>query len=494
MKISTNSLVKSKISTCLLTNLILFCAASAQADVKLNSLFTNNMVLQRDIPAKVFGKADDGEKLTVTINGQTATSTTTNGQWLVKLKPMKAGGPFEMMVKGKNTVTLQNVMLGDVWVCAGQSNMDYDLGKFLSPKLGDVAKKYAKIIDASVNDKVRIALIAKQFPHTAAEEVKIEDSFSKSWQASSAKITPLTSAVGYVFAKNLSAHLNVPIGLIDSNKGGTAVETWMTNNSKKALGAKVGKSGYNGMIAPLHKFAIKGVIWYQGENNSRTIQSSLAYAKNFKIMITDWRKAWGLGDLPFLYVQLAGYAKTKGTNAPLTWPFLRESQTKALELANTAMALALDKGVEFNIHPHHKIAVSERLVLCARKLAYREGIIYSGPQYKSHEIKGNSVVISFDHAGAGLTAKDTLWDKELVKANVLKGFTICGADKEFVAAYAFVKGDTIVVSAKTVAMPLAVRYAWDGFPRSNFANKEGLPAVPFRTDNFNDTSRVARSK
>lgn len=456
-------------------------ALHASADIKQNAIFTDHMVLQRDIGANVFGTGDENEKVTVTIDGKSASAVTKGGKWLVTLPPMKAGGPYTLTVSGENTITTKDVMLGDVWLCTGQSNMDYDMRQFLDAKLGKVADEYAQIIKQSPKDNVRVALIDKQFPRTPAAEVKFEGSFSNSWQVPSRKMTSLTSAVGYVFGKKLSEHLSVPIGLIDTNKGGTPVETWMSGESLKSIGAKSGKSGYNGMIAPLHQLSIKGVIWYQGETNARTVESSLAYAKKFKMMITHWRKAWGQGDFPFLYVQLAGYAKTKGTNTPLTWPYLRESQTKALELPNTAMALALDKGVEFNIHPHYKIEVSERLVLAARKVAYGEAIVFSGPQYKSHEIQGDTVVVSFDHVGSGLTAKDTQWDQEMVKGDVLKGFTICGADKKFIPAKAVIKGNTVVVTG--VDNPTAARYAWDGFPKSNFANKDGLPAVPFRTDN-----------
>ncbi len=463
---------------------LLWVPFSLWADVRLSSVFTHNMVLQRGVNAAVFGFAEDGEKVTVSINNQKAKTTAKNGRWLVRLKPMKAGGPYKLTIDGNNKIVLNNVMIGDVWLCGGQSNMDWDMSKLTSDRAGgSMTKIYKRIIaESDKYPNLRMILFDKKIIYPAADDMTVskKSGFKGSWQPSSPLITKSISAVGYVFGLKLLQHLNIPIGLIDANKSGSKVEVWMSPEALRSVGADPkAKTYYNGMISPLIPFAIKGVIWYQGESNSK---QALEYENRFKAFITSWRKEWGLGDFPFLFVQLAGYARQLVKN--FTWPLLRESQTKALTLPNTGMAVTIDIGEEENIHPFNKIDVSGRLFAAARHVAYGEDIVYSGPIYKDMKIEGNKVIISFDHIGSGLIAREITIGENELKSSSLQGFVICNDDKKFIPARARIKGNTIVLSSPKITNPIAVRYAWTGFPIANLGNKEEFPASPFRTDQF----------
>jgi len=459
---------------CLLSFALVF---SVNAEVRVNSLFTDDMILQRDMPANVFGTAADGEKITVKINGQTASTVAKGGKWLISLKAMKAGGPYILNV---NELKFKNVVLGDVWICTGQSNMDFDFSRFMSTKT-TVGKKYTAIAKSAGKFKNIRLLVAQKKPGAKIENIVTIPAFKNKWQVSTTVTAKLTSAVGYVFGKELHEHLNVPIGLIDSNKGGSPIETWMSEKALAAAGKKVGKkSYYNGNLFPLQKFAIKGVIWYQGESNAKSVASSLAYAKTFKEMIKSWRAEWKQENLPFLYVQLAAWRGRPSVDT--TWPLLRESQDKALELPYVGAALAIDKGAIKDIHPPLKISVSHRLALNARKIVYGEDIVFSGPRYKSHKVNGNSISVTFSHVGSGLIKHAYVMEKLNVSGDNLVGFEISADGKTYVKAQALIQGDSVVVSSPEVKSPKHVRYAWTGFPSANLFNKEQLPTHPFRTD------------
>lgn len=428
---------------------LLIVTSAALAAVKPNSLFSEGAVLQQGIKVPVWGTAADGEEVTVEFQGQTVSTTARNGFWMVKLDPLKAGGPFTMKI---NDLEIKNILVGEVWVCSGQSNMAWPLSR----------TENAETAIASADDPMlRLFLVPKQ----AYQKVLPE-----AWKECTPESAANFSAVGYYFGKHLRETLKVPVGLIDSSVGGTPVEAWTSLNVVKATGIQTPVRRaylYNSMIAPLLPYGIRGAIWYQGESNAPRAKD---YRTLFPTMIKNWRDAWGLGDFPFLFVQIAPYAR----NLPEgTWAFLREAQLlTALNVPNTAMAVITDLGEEKEIHPQKKEPVGGRLALAARVIAYGEKIIYSGPIYKSMEIQGDKIVLSFDHVGGGLVAKD----------GPLMGFTISGADGNFIQAKAEIAGDKVVVSSPEVKNPKAVRYGWTNWMVVNLFNKEGLPASPFRTD------------
>jgi sialate O-acetylesterase len=295
----------------------IFISTVAIGEASLHGLFTDNMVLQRDTSAAVFGFANDGDAVTVAINGQTKMATTANGKWQVDLDPMSAGGPYQMTVTEAGVVTtVNNVMLGDVWVCGGQSNMDYDLSSYLTTSNPDIAQAYQDISTNAANfPGLRIILFGKVGASAPSEDIPASAAFNNMWQQSSTTYANLSSAVGYVYGLRLHEHLGVAIGLIDANKGGSSIEPWMSDASLAEVGKSVSKTYYNGMIAPMMPFAIKGVIWYQGESNALNFVDAVEYRDSFKAMINGWRQEWGQGDFPFLFVQLASYGKKPAQDA-----------------------------------------------------------------------------------------------------------------------------------------------------------------------------------
>lgn len=437
------------------------------AEVKPNILFSDGAVLQRGQNVPVWGTANDGEKVTVELAGQTATTTAQGGKWKVELKPLEAGGPFSMRISGDNEVTVNNLLVGEVWVASGQSNMQWTLNQSFQP---EVEKPKANF------PRIRMITVAQTTSLEPVDEVK------GSWQECSPETVGKFSAVGYYFARDLQTKLGVPVGIISTSWGGTPAQAWTSSegfeghpelkgyaDQLKTAAALPEKGAqnfpaalYNAMIAPVMPYGMKGVIWYQGESNAG---KSKEYQTLFPAMIADWRTKWKLGDFPFLFVQIAPF---KGQP-----PEIREAQFLTLAKSkNTAMAVTTDYGDANDIHPKQKEPVGHRLSLAARALAYGEKIVYSGPLYESMKAVGGKAVISFGHIGGGLVAKE----------GDLKGFTIAGVDGKFVPAKAVIEGDKVVVSAEGVADPKAVRYGWENVPDVNLFNKEGLPASPFRTD------------
>ena len=496
-----------------ITSLIIGLSISsfALAAVKPHALFADGAVLQQGMPVPVWGWADDGEKVTVEFQGQKVSATPSagsGGKWMVMLKALKAGGPFEMKISGTNTITLKNVLVGEVWLCSGQSNMAWRLSQTSNAEADIAAAKYPNIHLFTVPNNPKDEPVA---------DVKA------AWQECTPETAKNFSAVGYFFGRALQlARQGVPVGLINSSVGGTPSEAWTSGEvvrndpnfagvreryakavadwpeakakweaaleKHKEIAAKAREEGktappapakpfgpehqnrpvglYNGMIAPLVPYALRGAIWYQGESNAGR---AYEYRSIFPAMIQDWRKAWN-SEMTFLFVQLAPYAPP----AAYTYAELREAQLLTLKLPKTGMAVITDVGEERDIHPKQKQPVGERLALAARAIAYGEKIEYSGPVYSGLKVEGNRAVLSFKHAGGGLVAKG---DK-------LTGFTIAGADQKFVPAEAEIKGDKIIVSNSSIATPVAVRFGWENWPVLNLWNKAGLPATPFRTDDF----------
>jgi len=503
------------------------------AEVKPNPLFSDGAVLQRDQAVPVWGTARDGEKVTVELGNQKLGTVAENGTWRVDLKPLTAGGPLKMTITGDNTVTVDNLLVGEVWVCSGQSNMDFRFKQTASVKEETPKANFPKIRMFTVNKVPSVTPLAEQ---------------GGSWVECTPQTVGGFSAVGYFFARDLYQKLGIPVGMIHTSWGGTPAQAWTSlggfgddpelkgyvDAAKKALenqpavlaaypakleefqaakktwdetigktyqvtlkawneaSAEAKKDGkplppkpapsspepkppanpspsphspttlYNGMIAPIIPFGIKGAIWYQGESNAG---QSRQYRTLFPAMIADWRAKWKQGEFPFLFVQIAPF-----NGQP---PEIREAQFLTLAKSkNTAMAVTTDVGNATDIHPNQKEPVGQRLALAARALAYGEGIEYSGPLYQSMKAQGDKIAVNFTHVGGGLVAKD----------GDLKGFTIAGPDGKFVPAMAEIKGEYVVVSADGVTHPKAVRYGWANTPDVNLFNKEGIPASPFRTD------------
>lgn len=500
-------------------------AGRASADVKLPDLFSDNMVLQRGINAPVWGTADPGEAVTVTLGDQKQTATAdNNGKWMVKLAPLTAGGPFDMTVSGKNSLTRHNVAVGEVWVCSGQSNMEFVLRGAMNAQQEIADANYPMIRSVNIVKKV-----ADQ-PQTEARG---------QWAVCTPQAAGGFTAVGYFFGRELHKALGVPVGLIHSSWGGTPAEAWTNHatlqndpelktiqdawakrlerypqekadydkkladwqveaDKARAAGqpqprrpaAPQGADSsnypsnlYNGMIAPLIPYGIKGVIWYQGESNAG---NGKLYQKLFPAMIQNWRQDWGEGDFPFLFVQLANFMKREEQPSESGWAELREAQLKTLALPHTGMATIIDVGEADNIHPKNKQAVGHRLALAALATEYGQNVEYSGPIFDSMTIEGNKIRLRFKHLGGGLTvgAEGIPALDESNGNQKLVGFAIAGADKKFVWADAKLDGDSVVVSSDQVPNPVAVRYAWGNNPAANLYNKAGLPASPFRTDDW----------
>jgi sialate O-acetylesterase len=475
-------------------------ATATYADVKLPAILSDGMVLQQGINVPLWGWADEGESITIEFQGQKFVTTAKDGKWMVRLKPLKAGGPYTLTVSGKNKIEFKNVLVGEVWICGGQSNMQWRLNQSDNSEAEIAGAKYPMI---------RLFSVPRAEVDAPLNDVKA------GWKECSPESAATFSAVGYYFGRDLHKARNVPIGLINNAVGGSPAESWMSalvlnadaeykqfnadypkrmelyekamekhredaekakaenKPAPRAPGKPWMPSGlYNGMLAPLVPYAIRGAIWYQGESNAgRAYQ----YRRLFPAMITNWRAVWGQGDFPFLFVQLAAFGPNSAKLGESDWAELREAQLMTLTASpKTGMALAIDVGTYDDIHPRNKQPVGSRLALSARAVAYGEKIVHSGPVYQSMKIEGDKVSLSFKHSGGGLEAR----------GGELKGFIIAGADKVWREAKAEIKGDHVIVSSPEVAKPVAARYAWMKYPTCNLYNKEGLPATPFRTDDW----------
>ena len=516
--------------------LLLANAGTAFADVKLPAVISDNMVLQRGKAARLWGWAEPGEQIMVSVSwrnmawGVTADK---NGKWSLVMTPPKTAGPYEMTFSGKNTTTIKNILVGEVWVCSGQSNMQMSVRTSANAEQEIAEADYPNIRLFTVQRKV-----AEQ-PQTDCVG---------SWQLCSPQTIPGFSAVAYFFGRELHQRLDVPVGLIHTSWGGTPAEAWTRRdvleseadcapilqrfdeaianypeakkeydeniNKWKEAAEKAKSEGkeppkrprppfgpgnphspaglYNAMIAPLIPYGIQGAIWYQGESNAgRAYQ----YRTLFPAMITNWRTDWSQGDFPFLFVQLANFMAVSPEPVDSAWAELREAQLMTLALRNMGMAVIIDIGEANNIHPKNKQDVGKRLALWALAKTYGKKLVYSGPIYKLMKIEKHDILrhaiargekiekrdtecvirLFFDHVGNGLVARG---------GEPLKGFAVAGADRKFVWADAKIDGNTVVVSSDEVSKPAAVRYGWANNPVCNLYNKEGLPASPFRTDEW----------
>jgi sialate O-acetylesterase len=479
----------------------------AQADVKLPNIFSDHLVLQQGIKNRVWGMADAGEVVTVSIEKQSHTATAgADGKWEVTLEPMPVGGPHAMTVKGKDERKIEDVLVGEVWICSGQSNMQWPVNNAYDPDLEKAAARFPKI--RMIN-----------FPQIGTQE-PVWSHDDRRWQVCSAETLGGWSAVGYFFARQLYETLDVPIGMINNAWGGSACEAWinrdrlekngefqpllerwgqlemtfaelskktdLNDDQKKQLmlltnqmrgNARPGNI-YNGVLKSHLGYGIRGAIWYQGESNaSRAYQ----YRNLFPLMIQNWRDEWGQGDFPFYWVQLADFRAEKPEPADSDWAELREAQTMTMKkLPNTGEAVIIDLGEGKDIHPRNKVDVGRRLARWALSETYKvPGIACRSPLYKSMEKQNGKIVLTFENVAPNANG----WRP--FDVNEPKGFAIAGEDKKFVWASAKIRPDgKIEVWSDAVKDPVAVRYAWADNPVCNMFSSDHLPLTPFRTDDW----------
>lgn len=488
---------------------------SALADITLAPLFRDGAVLQRDQPLVIWGRATAAERVEVKFKSQSAVAIAgADGRWKVTLKPEPASATgAEIVAIGANTVRVRDVLVGEVWLCSGQSNMAMML------RTTNDAEREIAAANHPLIRHYKIPAVVADKPAFDVEAV---------WVACKPETAGNFSAVAYYFARELQQKLQVPIGLVNSSWGGTQIESWMNEATIKASpfakdiqtrwetllaehpkkleehatktakwktdgekakaagkefarkaptppegpGSRWAPSGiYNAMIAPLVPYAMRGVIWYQGETNAKRHNE---YGSLFTDMIKQWRSDFGQ-PLPFFFVQLANFESGEGTKGT-TWSYLREAQTHVLALPSTGMAVTIDIGEPKDIHPRNKLDVGKRLAFHARKVAYGENIETDGPLFASAKREGKVMRVNFTHA-AGLKLLPT-------KADDRAGFEVAGDDRKWVPAEAKVRGATLAVSAESVPKPVAVRYAWRNSPEARLVNGAGLPAAPFRSDNW----------
>ncbi len=496
----------------------LLVAAPAAADVTLPAIISEHMVLQRDVPLPIWGRAQPDEEVKVSIAGQTATTKTdARGRWSVKLTPLRTGGPHTLQVEGKNKLTVADVLVGEVWLGSGQSNMALKVSG---------ARDYATE-RTKTTPEIRMFTVKSKYADEPASDCE------GTWQVAGPDTVGLFSATAYFFGRDVQAKLRVPVGLINSSVGGTPIESWVSEEAMssatetqfivdlrrrhkamfdmaaarakhardtatwEALVAKAKADGlvpprkpntpeltllkatdvgglFNGMIAPLIPFAMRGALWYQGEHNAKPETASY-YGAELRVLIDDWRTRWGQGDFPFAWVQLPNYTASIG------WPILREQMLKTLAVPHTGMAIIIDVGEAKDIHPKNKQDVGKRLALWALATIYgHKSTPSSGPLPAGSRARGKDLVVSFDHAHGGLRARGTL-----------DGFVVAGDDRVWHPARARIAANTVVVASPAVPHPVAVRYLWEANPTPTLFNGAGLPATPFRTDEWPIRTKAA---
>jgi sialate O-acetylesterase len=498
-------------------------APRALAEVKLPSMFTDHAVLQRNMPVPVWGTASPGEEVTVEIAGQShKTKADDKGDWQVKLDPLKVGKPLTLVVKGNNQLERNDILVGEVWLCSGQSNMEFALSRAID---GD--------LEVSAANHPNIRLVRVKGP---GSQTPVED-FKGQWDVCTPESAAGFSAVGYFFGRELNEQLAVPIGLIDDSWGGSSCEAWIRRDRMEgkalyeplikkwdddvknwdeekwkadwakwrkadAAARQAGKPSpknrpladppalgnhrpanlYHARVEPVMPYAIRGVIWYQGESNA---PRAYQYRDMFPLMIQSWRKAWKQGDFPFYWVQLADYRPEQPNPVDSDWAELREAQTMTMDkLPNTGEAVIIDIGEGGDIHPHNKLEVGRRLARWALARDYGKKIPYKSPSYDSMEKSGDKIIVKFKDVGSGLGLRP-------IDAKEVQGFAVAGADRKWHWADAKIvkppknqPADKIEVSSKDVSDPIAVRYAWADNPVCNLYNESLLPVTPFRTDDW----------
>ena len=477
--------------------MILSSAGALCADIQMPSVFSDHMVLQRDCPIQIWGWATDGERVRVRFAGQERVTYAYDNRWRVVLDPLEASAQArEIVVEGFNRVTIEDVLVGEVWLASGQSNMRLPVSST------NHSRESLALAD---RPELRLFLTEERCADRPLDDVE------GSWAVASAESVAPFSAVAFHFALEILASEGVPVGVVESVVGGTRAVNWTSaevlarnpdarghyDYYRELLRAypdkidawrKASEAGetdermpttphrrrpagyFNAMINGLVGYPIRGVIWYQGETDTWNAEE---YERMFPDLITDWRNRWGQGDVPFLYVQLPGFNGKPGVDE--NYPFLREIQ-RLLEpaLPNLGMAVTIDQGEEQDIHPKEKREVARRLALLARRDVFGESVVARGPQPAHVELSGSKVLVRFSHVGDGL----------VVRGDQIEGFSVSGEDGVFFPAQADLAGNMVTVSSDSVPRPVFVRYGFRGFPPCSLFNSEGLPAVPFRTDDF----------
>ena len=497
----------------------IFSAVIALGDVMPAALFSDHMVLQSGMSVPVWGTADPGEKVTVKLNGQTQSATTgPDGKWMLRLPSLKVGGPFEMEISGKNSIRVTDVLIGEVWLGSGQSNMAFTVSKKKASYAGLINED--EEIAAATYPQIRM------FTGKSAKTYEPRSAIAGEWLVCSPDTVPGFSAVGYLFARDLQKELKAPVGIITVAFGASTAESWIrretvasdpqmkpmldkfdalvkfhkenpgTQTDKappppQTINSRPGRPGplrdpvqdqhqptvlFNGMINPVIPYAIRGVLWYQGESIVGGKAGVALYPHVMEALVTDWRKMWGQGNFPFYVVQLAALQNASNN------PMVREGQAAVLSLPKTGMAVTIDIGDPKDVHPHNKAPLGDRLTRIALANVYGRKIEYSGPKYESMRTVGAAVRLKFSHLGGGLMAKD----------GPLKWFQVAGADRQFVDAEAKIENGEVIVASDKVSAPVAVRYAWANYPEGcNLYNAAGLPAAPFRTDDWDSLTKIA---
>lgn len=474
--------------------LVISFTYTTSAQLKLPKVFSDNMVLQREKPLPVFGRANPGSTVTVTFSSQQKTAVAgTDSNWMVILDPLKASAtPADLVIKNENTITFKNVLVGDVWLCSGQSNMEYPLDKSLkkyaAPKKGD-DPSVTEIARTDKPDAIRYLYVERTLN-------KYPELPSKGWTNGNDTIVRYVSAIGYFFGKEIFEKTNVPIGIISTSWGGTRIEPWtpdwayqqssvfkdsVTSPDFKIDGIHPGQM-YKGMMEPLIPFAVKGVLWYQGESNCM-IEDQETYVEKFRLLVSSWRTLLKDDQLPFYTVQISPFLYTTRKDPKKHTPELLakfwEAQTNCLAIPNVSMVVTTDLVDDLkNIHPSYKWVVAHRLALQAMEKTYGDhSVESSGPVFQSVKRKKNKLILSFTHVGKGLMSSD---------GQPLTWFSIAGKDGKFVKASAVIEGNEVIVFSDEIKKPKYVRFAWNETAQPNFFNGDGLPALPFRTDKIKD--------
>jgi sialate O-acetylesterase len=494
----------------LAVSLIKLLALPARAEVRLPKVLSDHAILQREAPIHIWGWANPGESVSVSLHGQSiSTKASEVGLWSVNLAPEGAGGPFQLVVQGENKVIVSDVLVGDLWVASGQSNMEIPLNGYPGHA---VIKNSAEEIAQADHPQIRFLRVPAKSSYYPENDV------DAAWETCSPQTVGQFSAVAYFFGREIQQQEGVPIGIIDATWGGTPAEAWVSldtlgsdpslmpifaaradmtdrlndvdlrisedkreDSTAKAAGLPLPTHDwhpdlvawepaglFNGMIAPLTSYSIKGVIWYQGESNS-DLGLATMYQRVFSALIGGWREKWHEGNFPFLFVQLSSFDAKPSENQD--WGLIREAQRRALSLANTAMAVSMDVGQADNVHPPDKQSVGHRLALAARALAYNESIEYSGPLFRRAVSEGSAMRVWFDH------------DKGLAsRTPEVEGFEIAGADHHFVSASARIVDRSVVVSSPEVPEPEFVRYGWANYTIASLVNDAGLPGAAFTSE------------
>jgi sialate O-acetylesterase len=511
------------VNNCKLTAASLLAALlplAARANVTPNPLFSDHMVLQQGVAVPVWGTADAGEQVTVTLGTAKQSATAgADGKWMVRLPVQKAAGTaMEMTIAGKNTITVKDVLIGEVWVASGQSNMQMPVAS--SGPYGGLTNAAEAIAGADLPQ-------FRMFTLPSSTNAVPQTTMRGSWIISSPTTVPTWSAVGFLFGSNLQRALKIPVGVVTTAFGASAAEAWISrealaadplnkpmldqfdasmaffktnptatyaeapkrptpiNKARPAATARPGDPSrdqheptvlFNAMINPIIPYAMKGAFWYQGESICYGDAGVSNYGHVIASLITDWRTRWGEGDFPFYIVEIPGQQNLSNN------PRIREQQAAVMKMVpNVQLAGIIDTGEARNVHPRNKAPLGDRLVRIARATVYGEKIEYSGPVYDSMKVVGSTIVVKFTHLGVAPADKTGL----VAKGGDLKWFQIAGDDQKFVTAKATIEGDTVIVSSPDVKAPVAVRYAWDNFPDGcNLYNSADIPASPFRTDTW----------